>query len=62
MGSQICVHAVHASNATAQGDGLTIHHPLDHPCAGPDRALFLPGGLLDRDDLPAYLNGELPGE
>lgn len=30
--------------------------------AGPDRALFLPSGLLDRDDVPAYLNGELPGE
>lgn len=29
---------------------------------GPSRALFLPGGLLDRDDLPAYLNGELPGD
>jgi hypothetical protein len=30
--------------------------------AGPDRALFLPGGLLERDDLPDYLNGELAGE
>lgn len=30
--------------------------------SGPDRSLFLPGGLLDRDDLPAYLDGELPGE
>lgn len=29
---------------------------------GPDRALFLPGGLLDRNDLPDYLDGELPGE
>jgi len=29
---------------------------------GPDRALFLPGGLLDRNDLPDYLNGELAGE
>jgi hypothetical protein len=29
---------------------------------GPDRALYLPGGLLDRDDLPDYLSGELPGE
>lgn len=31
-------------------------------CAGPDRALFLPGGLLDRDDLPDYLDGTLAGE
>jgi hypothetical protein len=30
--------------------------------AGPDRALFLPGGLLDRSDLPSYLDGTLPGE
>ena len=30
--------------------------------AGPDRALFLPGGLLDRSDVPAYLNGSLAGE
>ncbi|GBF88582.1 chlorophyll a-b binding protein, chloroplastic [Raphidocelis subcapitata] len=29
---------------------------------GPDRALFLPGGLLDRDDLPLYLDGTLPGD
>jgi hypothetical protein len=29
---------------------------------GPDRKLFLPGGLLDRDDLPDYLDGTLPGE
>jgi hypothetical protein len=31
-------------------------------CAGPDRALFLPSGLLDPAELPDYLNGELPGE
>lgn len=31
-------------------------------CAGPDRALFLPGGLLDRTDLPDYLDGTLAGE
>jgi len=29
---------------------------------GPERKLFLPGGLLDRDDVPEYLNGELAGE
>ena len=29
---------------------------------GPDRKLFLPGGLLGRDEVPAYLNGTLPGE
>lgn len=29
---------------------------------GPDRALFLPGGLLDPSDLPTYLNGELAGD
>jgi light-harvesting complex II chlorophyll a/b binding protein 5 len=32
------------------------------PFAGPDRALFLPSGLLDPADVPDYLNGELPGE
>eukprot|EP00873_Tetraselmis_striata_P004263 jgi/Tetstr1/424527/TSEL_015055.t1 len=29
---------------------------------GPSRALFLPGGLLDPTDVPAYLNGELAGD
>ena len=29
---------------------------------GADRVLFLPGGLLDRDDVPAYLDGSLAGE
>jgi len=29
---------------------------------GPDRVLFLPGGLLDRSDLPEYLDGTLPGD
>jgi light-harvesting complex II chlorophyll a/b binding protein 5 len=29
---------------------------------GPDRALFLPGGLLAREDVPAYLDGTLPGD
>merc|ERR1712149_32541 len=29
---------------------------------GPDRALFLPGGLLERSDLPSYLNGDLAGD
>ena len=29
---------------------------------GPDRKLYLPGGLLDPSEVPAYLNGTLPGE
>ncbi|KAJ9522189.1 hypothetical protein QJQ45_005246 [Haematococcus lacustris] len=29
---------------------------------GPDRALFLPSGLLDDKDVPSYLTGELPGD
>jgi len=29
---------------------------------GPDRALFLPSGLLDKSDVPAYLDGTLPGD
>jgi len=29
---------------------------------GADRVLFLPGGLLDRDDVPAYLDGSLAGD
>jgi hypothetical protein len=35
---------------------------LTPPPPGPDRALFLPGGLLDRADLPDYLDGTLAGE
>lgn len=35
---------------------LSVLHP------GPDRALFLPGGLLDRAELPDYLDGTLAGE
>merc|ERR1719359_2435177 len=29
---------------------------------GPNRVLFLPGGLLDRTDVPSYLTGELAGD
>jgi len=29
---------------------------------GPTRALFLPGGLLDKTDVPSYLTGELAGD
>lgn len=29
---------------------------------GPDRRTFLPEGLLDRADIPEYLNGEVPGD
>jgi len=29
---------------------------------GPQRALFLPGGLLDRSEIPSYLTGELAGD
>lgn len=29
---------------------------------GPDRKLFLPGGLLDPSEVPEYLNGTLAGE
>lgn len=29
---------------------------------GPNRALYLPGGLLDRAEIPSYLNGELAGD
>ena len=29
---------------------------------GPDRKLFLPGGLLDPSEVPDYLDGSLPGE
>ena len=32
------------------------------PRYGPDRALFLPGGLLDRSEVPDYLNGTYPGD
>lgn len=29
---------------------------------GPSRALYLPRGLLDPQDIPSYLNGNLAGE
>uniref|UniRef100_A0A7R9VAR6 Chlorophyll a-b binding protein, chloroplastic n=1 Tax=Chlamydomonas euryale TaxID=1486919 RepID=A0A7R9VAR6_9CHLO len=29
---------------------------------GPDRKLFLPGGLLSPEDVPEYLDGTLPGD
>ncbi|MQI27706.1 hypothetical protein EI009_25740, partial [Escherichia coli] len=29
---------------------------------GPDRRIFLPEGLLDRSEIPAYLTGEGPGD
>ena len=33
-----------------------------HCAAGPSRALYLPTGLLDPQDIPGYLNGSLAGE
>jgi light-harvesting complex II chlorophyll a/b binding protein 5 len=30
--------------------------------AGPDRRIYLPEGLLNKSDIPAYLTGEVPGE
>ena len=36
--------------------------PPSTSLTGPDRKLFLPGGLLDPTDVPAYLNGTLAGE
>ena len=36
--------------------------PAPPPRYGPDRALFLPGGLLARDDINPTLNGTLAGE
>jgi len=30
--------------------------------AGPDRRIYLPEGLLSKDEIPAYLTGEVPGE
>lgn len=30
--------------------------------SGPERRIFLPEGLLDRSEIPEYLNGEVPGE
>jgi len=29
---------------------------------GPDRRIYLPEGLLDKSDIPAYLTGEVPGD
>eukprot|EP00250_Pteridium_aquilinum_P012956 c21045_g1_i1 orf=240-1088(+) len=29
---------------------------------GPDRRIYLPEGLLDRTEVPAYLTGEVPGD
>jgi len=29
---------------------------------GPGRVLFLPGGLLDKSDIPPYLNGDIAGD
>eukprot|EP00200_Dunaliella_tertiolecta_P002864 CAMPEP_0202347108 /NCGR_PEP_ID=MMETSP1126-20121109/5614_1 /ASSEMBLY_ACC=CAM_ASM_000457 /TAXON_ID=3047 /ORGANISM="Dunaliella tertiolecta, Strain CCMP1320" /LENGTH=250 /DNA_ID=CAMNT_0048938617 /DNA_START=59 /DNA_END=812 /DNA_ORIENTATION=+ len=43
------------------GSGLSNPPDLEK-WYGPERKLFLPGGLLDRDDVPEYLNGELAGE
>ena len=48
--------AFRASSATSSSQTNVKFH------AGPDRALFLPGGLLDAADVPAYLNGSLAGD
>ncbi len=46
----------------ARGATLIDLRALESSRTGPDRALFLPSGLLDPADVPSYLNGELAGE
>ena len=41
---------------------LKISTPFFPSKTGPDRLLYLPGGLLDRSEIPSYLNGTLAGE
>jgi light-harvesting complex II chlorophyll a/b binding protein 5 len=41
---------------------LQRHDRSCEALAGPSRLLFLPGGLLEPTDVPAYLNGSLPGD
>jgi light-harvesting complex II chlorophyll a/b binding protein 5 len=36
--------------------------PILNLVTGPDRRIYLPEGLLDRSEVPEYLNGEVPGE
>ena len=41
---------------------LRLPHAHSTHTPGPDRKLYLPSGLLDPSDVPAYLNGTLAGE
>ena len=54
------VSRIPASRCRPPAPGALIAPPARR--YGPDRKLFLPGGLLGRDEVPAYLNGTLPGE
>ncbi len=50
--------ADHGSAHGSQSGCPSCHDPT----AGPSRALYLPRGLLDPQDIPSYLNGSLAGE
>jgi light-harvesting complex II chlorophyll a/b binding protein 5 len=42
-----------------------VNRPTNEELAkwyGPDRRIYLPEGLLNKSDIPAYLTGEVPGE
>eukprot|EP00475_Leptophrys_vorax_P019942 TRINITY_DN272_c0_g2_i1.p2 TRINITY_DN272_c0_g2~~TRINITY_DN272_c0_g2_i1.p2 ORF type:complete len:307 (+),score=23.50 TRINITY_DN272_c0_g2_i1:93-923(+) len=47
---------------TAAKKAATVADPELAKWYGPDRRTYLPEGLLDRADIPAYLTGEVPGD
>ena len=51
-----------AAAAAAAASPAPTRRPPFTSLTGPDRKLFLPSGLLDPTDVPAYLNGTLAGE
>jgi light-harvesting complex II chlorophyll a/b binding protein 5 len=54
-----------AAKKAVQKAVAKVNKPTNEELAkwyGPDRRIYLPEGLLDKSDIPAYLTGEVPGE
>ncbi|CAK9864504.1 unnamed protein product [Sphagnum jensenii] len=50
---------------TVQKAVAKVNRPTNEELAkwyGPDRRIYLPEGLLNKSDIPAYLTGEVPGD
>jgi light-harvesting complex II chlorophyll a/b binding protein 5 len=57
--------AVPKATTAVKRTAAKVNRPNNEELAkwyGPDRRIYLPEGLLSKDEIPAYLTGEVPGD